>query len=469
MSLRVQENGEFPPDRDEPLPLELLRRGADHDPVSLLHRTPKQPVPHGTANQVRLHNAHMLTEKAHPPRIRAALKGVRVAVAAAALTAICGCTSTMYLLQAADGEWHVMRSREPIVQVIDDPRTPEPLIRELAEVRQARGFASRELKLPDNDSYRTYVKIDRPYVVWNVVAAPALSVIPKQWCFPIAGCVAYRGYFSEKRARAFAAGLERRGYDVVIEGVPAYSTLGKLPDPVMSTMMRYGSDELAAMIFHELAHQLLYIPSDSRFDEAFAVMVENEGLKRWLEYKGHPARIKQLQKQEADDRQFATLLRRSRNRLAELYASQAPRPIELRRKRQILAALAVDIRALEHRLAVRSPVYDQWIAEGLNNADLASVGTYYDCVPGFERLLRQERGDLPRFYSAARRLAREPRSTRDAQLCSGAAPQDGSGASVTFDGALSGTPPIHLTANAADPAMRSHRARRRIRVSTPSP
>lgn len=360
----------------------------------------------------------------------------RPAIAAAILVALSGCASTMYLVQAAHGEWHVMHSRQPIVQVIDDPQTPEPLIRELAEVREARDFASHVLKLPDNESYRTYVKIDRPYVVWNVVAAPALSVDPKQWCFPIAGCVAYRGYFSEERARAFAAGLKQRGYDVVIEGVPAYSTLGKLPDPVMSTMMRYGSDELAAMIFHELAHQLLYVRNDSRFNEAFAVTVEDEGLKRWLEYKGQAARSDELKKQRAEDQQFIALLRHTRDRLEQLYASPAPHQTKLRRKHQIFTELAADIRALESRLAVRSPLYDRWIAEGLNNADLASVSTYYDCVPGFERLLQQANGDLPRFYDAARKLAREPKPKRDSQLCSNAAPAPAAaGAALTSGGA----------------------------------
>jgi predicted aminopeptidase len=360
----------------------------------------------------------MLTEKVLPARMRAAAKTARLALATAALAVLSGCSSTMYLLQAADGEWHVMHERKPIVQVIDEPQTPEPMIRELADVREARNFASRVLKLPDNDSYRTYVDINRPYVVWNVVAAPALSVQPKQWCFPIAGCVAYRGYFSEQRARNFAAGLKRRGYDVVVEGVPAYSTLGKLPDPVMSTMMRYGGEELAAMIFHELAHQLLYVQNDSRFDEAFAVTVEDEGLKRWLAYRGQPARIEELERRRAQDRQFVALLRHTRDRLATLYASAVPRRQKLRRKQRIFAGLAADIRALERRLQVRSPLYDEWIAQGLNNADLASVDTYYDCVPGFERLLQQQNGDLPRFYAAARRLAREPRARRDAQLCS---------------------------------------------------
>jgi predicted aminopeptidase len=357
----------------------------------------------------------MVPEKALPTAC------ARLALATMLLAALSGCASTMYLLQAAGGEWHVMHARQPIVQVIDDPRTPQPLIRELAEVREARDFASRVLKLPDNDSYRTYVEIDRPYVVWNVVAAPALSVEPEQWCFPIAGCVAYRGYFSEKRAQSFAAGLKRRGYDVVVEGVPAYSTLGKLPDPVMSTMMRYGGDELAAMMFHELAHQLLYVRNDSRFDEAFAVTVEDEGLRRWLEYRHEPARIAGLEKQRAEDQEFIALLRHTRGRLARLYASPAPRREKLRRKRRIFAALATDIRTLERRLAVRSPLYESWITQGLNNAELASVSTYYDCLPGFERLLQQNDDDLPRFYDAARKLAHEPKSTRDAELCSSAA------------------------------------------------
>jgi len=391
----------------------------------------------------------MLTKKingdAVTARERAARMPVWLALTGAILAALSGCTTAAYLLQAANGEWHVIHGRKPIVQVIDDPQTPPSMIRELAEVRAARNFASRVLKLPDNASYRTYVEIDRPYVVWNVVAAPALSVEPKTWCFPIAGCVAYRGYFSEKRARAFAAGLERRGYDVVVEGVPAYSTLGKLPDPVMSTMMRYGSDELAAMIFHELAHQLLYVPNDSKFNEAFAVTVEEEGLKRWLQHQGRPIRIEQLDRQRAEDAAFIALLRYTRARLAQLYASGAPRRTKLRRKRRIFSELAADIRTLERRLHVHSPLYDGWIAEGLNNAQLASVGTYYDCVPGFERLLQREDDDLPRFYDAARKLAREPKSTRDAQLCS------------------------EPTTSAADPVPRTRPAARRIRVSARSP
>ncbi len=348
---------------------------------------------------------------------RTVRRTARLAGVALMLAALGGCASTLYLMQAAVGEWHVIHARQSIVDVIDNPDTPEPLVRELGEVREARRFASQQLDLPNNDSYRTYVNIGRRYVVWNVIAAPEFSVKPKQWCFPIAGCVAYRGYFHKRSAEAFAAHLKRRDYDVLVEGVPAYSTLGRLPDPVMSSMMRYGSDELAAMIFHELAHQLLYVPNDSRFDEAFAMTVENDGLKRWLRYRHEPGRIAEFERLDAADRAFAALLRGTRDRLARLYSSKIPRARMLRRKKKAFARLARQIRALEQRLHVRAPLYNRWIRAGLNNADLVSVGTYYDCLPGFERLLKRERGNLPHFYAAARRLAHEPRAERDRKLC----------------------------------------------------
>ena len=350
-------------------------------------------------------------------RLRALARAARWAGAILALAALGGCASTLYLMQAAAGEWRVLHARRSIVDVIDDPGTPEPLIRQLGDVRAARRFASQQLDLPNNDSYRTYVSIPRRYVVWNVVAAPRFSVKPKQWCFPIAGCVAYRGYFHERSAQSFAARLRRQGYDVLVEGVPAYSTLGRLPDPVMSTMLRYGNDELAGMIFHELAHQLLYVRNDSRFDEAFAMTVENTGLKRWLRYRHQPQRIAEFERLDGADRAFAALLRDTRRRLARLYASGIPHARMLRRKALAFTQLAHGIVTLEQRLQVRSPLYDRWIRQGLNNASLVSVGTYYDCLPGFERLLKREHGSLPRFYAAARRLAHEPKAERDRQLC----------------------------------------------------
>ena len=351
--------------------------------------------------------------------------GVRALLLAAACTLLYGCGS-LYLMQAASGQLQVLRERVPIETLLADPHTPPALRAHLEEVRAAREFASRELGLPDNKSYRSYADIGRPYVVWNVVAAPEFSVSPKRWCFPIAGCVAYRGYFREQRAREFAAALAVRGYDVSVDGVPAYSTLGRFADPVLSSMLRYGDDELAATIFHELAHQLLYVRDDSEFNEAFATTVEDAGLERWLSSQGASQHLQQLRERQEHAAAFVSLLAHSRSRLALLYASGAARDEMRAGKAQILGTLAADMRALELREGASYPLYEAWIAEGLNNARLASVSTYFDCVPGFARLLAQAGDDLARFYAAARELARQPRAQRHARLCT--APQSSTAA-----------------------------------------
>jgi predicted aminopeptidase len=344
------------------------------------------------------------------------LPQARLWLVMALLAVLPGCGS-LYVMQAANGEWQVMRARKPIDKVLADPNTPATLRETLTEVRAAREFASRELKLPDNRSYRTYADLHRTYVVWNVVAAPEFSVHPKQWCFPVAGCVSYRGYFSEKRARRFAADLSKRDYDVALDGVPAYSTLGKFADPVLSTMLPYGPDELAAIIFHELAHQLLYVKNDTEFNEAFATTVENAGLERWLTLNGHADRIQRYRKDSTREREYVDLFARTRTRLARLYASGVP-VVDMRaQKAKEFAELTDGIRALEKQQGVKSTYYDDWIKEGLNNARLASEANYYDCVPGFERLLAEQDNDLPRFYAAARELARLPLKERHEKLC----------------------------------------------------
>lgn len=359
----------------------------------------------------------MLTDRhsGSAPRRKAA---ARAALGGALCLLLGGC----YLMQAASGEYRLLKARVPIDTVIGDPQTPPALRARLGGVHAAREFASQQLGLPDNGSYRSYADIGRPFVVWNVVAAPEFSLHPKRWCFPVAGCVAYRGYFHERRARDLALELEARGFDAVVEGVPAYSTLGRFADPVISSMLRYDDDELAATIFHELAHQLIYVKNDSEFNEAFATTVEEAGLARWLEHQRAAGRIERFRTEQQHETALLALLLPARTRLAALYESGAP-PAELReRKRQILAGLAADIGALERRQGVHYPVYDEWIARGLNNAQLAAVATYYDCVPGFKRLLAAGNGDLPRFYAAVRELAREPRAARHAQLCGAAAP-----------------------------------------------
>jgi predicted aminopeptidase len=347
----------------------------------------------------------------------------RLWLAMTLLATLPGC-GTVYVMQAAHGQWQVMHARKPIDKVLTDPNTPQTLRDTLTEVSAARRFASRELKLPDNRSYRTYADVHRSYVVWNVVAAPEFSVHPKQWCFPIVGCVAYRGYFVEKRARTFAADLEMRGFDVTLDGVPAYSTLGKFADPVLSTMLPYGPDELAAIIFHELAHQLLYVKNDTQFNEAFATTVENAGLQRWLTLNGHADRIQRFHKDSTREREYIALFDRTRAQLARLYASGSPAAEMRAQKAAAFEKLTDEIRDLEKRQGLKSTVYDEWIKEGLNNARLASEANYYDCVPGFERLLAEQDNDLPRFYAAARELARLPMAERHEKLCkSPAGPQ----------------------------------------------
>ena len=323
-----------------------------------------------------------------------------------------------------------MHARKPIDKVLTDPGTSPDLRDTLTQVRDARDFASRELKLPDNHSYRTYADIHRPYVVWNVVATPEFSVHPKQWCFPIAGCVAYRGYFSEKKARSFAANLSKEGFDVTLDGVPAYSTLGKFADPVLSTMIRYGPDELAAIIFHELAHQLLYVENDTQFNEAFATTVENAGLERWLAFNGHLDRFQRYRKDSTREKEYVELFQHTREQLAKLYASGLPTAEMREKKAAAFEQLASEIRVLEKKQGVHSSLYDEWLKEGLNNARLASVANYYDCVPGFERLLADSGDDLPRFYAAAKEMARLPMAERHQKLCRTPTPP-----TTTVDGA----------------------------------
>jgi len=351
-------------------------------------------------------------------------RGLRRAALGAVCALLGGCGTT-YVLQAASGEWHVLHARVPIDTLLADPHASPELRAQLTQARAARAFASQQLGLPDNASYRSYADIGRPYVVWNVVATPEFALQPLHWCFPVAGCVAYRGYFHERRAREFAADLALRGDDVAVEGVPAYSTLGRFADPVLSSMLPYGDDELAATIFHELTHQLLYVRDDSEFNEAFAVTVENEGLERWLATQGQTARMQAFRADQQHEQEFVGLLSRTRAQLAVLYASDVAAPQMRARKAAIFAVLAADMRALEQRDGEHYALFDEWIAAGLNNARLAAVATYYDCVPGFRQLLKEQGGDLQRFYAAVRELAKLPRAARHARLCGTAAePQE---------------------------------------------
>ncbi len=321
----------------------------------------------------------------------------RIAVLISSVVAISGC----YYTQAARGQLDVMRKREPITDVIADAETSNELAERLRLVEDARAFSISELGLPDNDSYRSYADVERDYVVWNVFAAPEFELEAKQWCFPVAGCVSYRGYFSEQAARREAARLEGKGFDVSVGGIAAYSTLGKFADPVLNTMMRWEDVDLVATMFHELAHQLLYVKGDSTFNESFATAVEEFGIERWLVKRGLDAEMdKYLDRQRLRER-LMQLVVAARVDLEEIYESASDETKMRAAKNARLKLLEIAVKREFEGSGRQQPA---WVSEGFNNARLASMVLYQGRLPEFRKLLADCNEDIRCFYSAARAL-----------------------------------------------------------------
>ncbi len=345
-------------------------------------------------------------------------RSIRRGLAAALTAALAGCGAADYYWQSASGQLDIMARARPIDVVIGE--SPDAVLKQrLVRVQEIRAFASRELGLPANASYTHYADLERPFVVWNVFAAPELSLEGRQWCFPIAGCVSYRGYFSEKEARAEAARLAALGDDVWVAGVPAYSTLGYFDDPVLSTFVRWPELEVARMVFHELAHQVVYVKDDSQFNESFAAAVEDAGVRRWIAAQGDPRLITQYERTGRLRDAFRDLTRDARRDLAQVYASDATDADKRARKAAVFAAM----RAAYERAKAGEPGlagYDRWFAgadgAGPNNASIGSVALYTGRVPAFKALLDEAGGDLPRFYARVKALAAVPRAERDAVL-----------------------------------------------------
>jgi predicted aminopeptidase len=342
--------------------------------------------------------------------INGASRAAIAALAAAVLTSGC------YLMQAAGGQLAIMAKRQPIGEVIADPATKPAVRKQLESVTMIREFASRELKLPDNGSYREFADIGRPFVVWNVISAPEFSLQPRHWCFPVAGCVAYRGYFRERRALAFAAMRRARGDDVATDGVVAYSTLGHFDDPILSSMLGWTDVQLASIVFHELTHQLLYLPGDSAFNEALATVVEQYGVRRWLRAQGRSQDLADYDLQEARYARVLALLHQARTELDEVYRSDAPPESKRNRKAAVFADLRSRYAQLKSGWGGSAPLGGIFSHE-MNNAHLASVATYEQCVPGLVRELDAVGGDLPKFYDRARQLATLPSGDRRKLLC----------------------------------------------------
>jgi predicted aminopeptidase len=328
------------------------------------------------------------------------LRPVRLLAAAAAAFALSGC----YYAHLATGQLEMNRKREPIAEVIARPHTDADRKRRLELAVRARDFAMSDLGLPDNGSYRTFADLGRRYATWNVFAAPEFSVEPRRWCFPVAGCVSYRGYFDERLAMEEAGRLRERGFDVHTGPSIAYSTLGHLRDPVLNTMLGYGDTELAAFIFHELAHQAVYAQGDSDFNEAFATVVETEGIRRWLARENRPGELASFLALRERQRASAQLMVDARRRLAALYAQALPQ--EAMRE----AKAAEFVRLREELVAGGHPVNGD-----LNNARLVAVATYERCVPMLRAGLDRLGNDLPGFYEAMRALENNPKGR--ARLC----------------------------------------------------
>lgn len=329
--------------------------------------------------------------------------------------AFAGCSTIGYYYQAARGQLALTHSARPIVQVLNDPSTQEDIKRRLETARAIREFASRELALPRNDSYRKYADLKRPFVVWNVFAAPEFSTKPREWCFPIAGCVGYKGWFDAQAAEKFADEVRREGDDVFVYGVPAYSTLGWFDDPLLNTFIRYPRAELARLIFHELAHQVAYAPGDTTFNESFATAVEQEGVRRWLKNIGSAAELAEFEAMRGRKDDFVALIAATRSRLDTVYAQSSDQTSKRAAKRETFDHMRREYQALKLKWSGFNG-YDRWFAQALGNAHLASVAAYEDRVSAFESMLRNHGGDMTAFYAEVKRLAQLKPEERAAAL-----------------------------------------------------
>ncbi len=327
------------------------------------------------------------------------------------LTSLLGCQSSLYYGQAARGQLSLIAKRQSIETLVKTDETPDALREQLEHILEFREFATTQLALPIGKSYSTYVDLEREHVVRNVFAAPEFSVTPKTWCYPIAGCASYRGYFSESAAEAYAHALEEQGFDVYVSGIDAYSTLGWFDDSVLSSFVHRPAPELASLIFHESAHQVLYVKGDTTFNESFATAVGREGLRRWLTSTNTAYDFQQTEARENRRRDFVQLVTLHRTRLEALYGQEISE-LEMREgKTRILEELRTSYEHLKKEWGGYEG-YDAWFSDSLNNAKLSTVSTYNDLVPEFLDLLQEKDGDLEAFYKACQELAQEPEDLR---------------------------------------------------------
>jgi predicted aminopeptidase len=329
------------------------------------------------------------------------------------LLGLCVLLPACYYVQATRGQIEVLSKREPIDEVLASPDTAKELGRRIRLVQEARQFSIDELGLPDNRSYRSYSDLERDYVVWNVFAAPEFSLDAREWCYPIVGCVSYRGYFSEEAANKEADKLRRKGFDVAVGGVPAYSTLGNFNDPVLNTMMRWDDVKLVSTLFHELAHQVLYIKDDTAFNESFATAVEEIGIEKWLAANGRQEDMARYRAQKEQHRRFVELVSAAKLDLADYYGRDIGPDAKRDLKSSRLEQLSSDVRA-ELKAAGRN--VNHWLTGDLNNARLLPVSLYDGQVPAFLALYADCDSELTCLYEEAGEIAKLDPAARQARL-----------------------------------------------------
>jgi predicted aminopeptidase len=328
---------------------------------------------------------------------------------------LAACSQFAYYSQAATGQWQIVSKRQEIHQLLKDPELDDELKNKLQLVQDIRNFAVHHLELPDNKTFRYYTDLERRYVVWNVIATPSYDMAPKTWCFPVAGCVAYKGFFSENLAKAQDAELREQNYDTFLYGVTAYSTLGWFSDPVLNTFINNSELALAGLIFHELAHQVVYVKDDSAFNEAFATAVEYAGVERWLAVNQPEVSLEayQLQRQNADE--ITEMILSYRARLTDLYEHAEESDLH-----ELKSGIYHEMKQSYANFQVMgkgTPFYDWWFSLDLNNALLSSIATYHRLVPVFLSIFERSES-FSDFYREIKKLAQRPKPERDKWIAS---------------------------------------------------
>lgn len=330
------------------------------------------------------------------------------------LVPMLGCSQAGYYTQAIKGQWEILRARQPVAAVLTEPTLPPARKAQLELATALRDFATMQLALPDNRTYRTYGELARDYAVWNVVATAEFETALKTWCFPFAGCVAYKGFFARNAAKAWRAQLQQQGYDTYLYGVAAYSTLGWFADPLLDTFIDYPEFSLAHLIFHELAHQVVYVKDDSLFNEAFAEAVARAGVDCWAAARHDSMTVTKLHARRARTDANADWLLHYREKLRQLYARTAadatPRVARRQQKQQFFTAMRAAYRQRQAD-GDGSAWYDRPLPQAFNNAHLANIATYHSHLPAFQRALKQA-PSLAAFYATIRAVAARPKSAR---------------------------------------------------------